>query len=232
LTEGPISNAPAVRPLPEALREALRHDTAAVRPLLPPAGRTLLALGVAVTAAALLIGFAGLRPDRDSLNPMLLWTPAVVRILAGLILMLLAMREGVPGSGAPGVVRYSALLGAPLLLTLLTEWVDFGARGPMSSASLWVQFKSALGCYPREILLTLPALLFIAWLLARAYPLRPVFTAAAGGTGAALIADAVLHLTCPMTNMVHTLVVHGGAVATVAAVCAGIGWLVGRRPLR
>jgi len=188
----------------------------------------LIVLLVAFGAAAILISLAGLRPDRDMLDPRLLWTPAVVRVLAGVLLILLAMREGVPGSGGPGVLRYGSLLGAPILLTLLTEWVAL-RTADHSVAGLWTQATSALGCYPREVLLAIPALFAFAWLLARAYPLRPVFAATAGATGAGLVADAVLHLTCPVTNMTHTMLVHGGAVASVAAVAALIGWLAARR---
>jgi hypothetical protein len=229
LTEGSSSDLSGARRLPpEALREALRRDTRPVRPLLPPAVRMLIVLLVAFGAAAILISLAGLRPDRDMLDPRLLWIPAMVRVLAGVVLILLALREGVPGSGVPGVLRYGSLLGAPILLTLLTEWVALRAGGT-TVPGLWTQMKNSLGCYPREVLLAIPALFAIAWLLARAYPLRPVFAATAGATGAGLVADAVLHLTCPVTTLSHTLLVHGGAVVSVAAVAALIGWLAARR---
>jgi hypothetical protein len=229
LTEGSSTDLPSARRLPpEALREALRRDTRPVRALLPPSVRMLIVLLVAFGAAAILISLAGLRLDRDILDPRLLWIPAVVRVLAGVALILLAMREGVPGSGGPGVLRYGSLLAVPVLLTLLTEWVALRAGGP-TVPGLSPQLSSALGCYPREVLLAIPALFVFAWLLARAYPVRPVFAATAGAGGAGLIADAVLHLVCPATALSHTLLVHGGAVASIAAVAACIGWLAARR---
>ncbi len=229
MIEGSSSELTGARRLPpKALREAIRRDTRPVRPLLPPAARMAIALLVAFGAAAILISLAGLRPDRDMLDPRLLWTPAVVRVLAGVVLILLALREGVPGSGVPGVLRYGSLLGVPILLTLLTEWVALRAGGT-TMPDLWTQMKGALGCYPREVLLAIPALFAIAWLLARAYPLRPVFAATAGATGAGLVADAVLHLTCPVTTLSHTLLVHGGAVVSVAGAAALVGWLAARQ---
>ena len=232
LTDGSSSDmSTAQRSPPEALRAALRRDPGPVRPLLPPAARTIIVLAIALGAGGLLIFLAGVRPDRAALDPRLFWTPAVVRILAGALLILLAMREGVPGSGSAAIVKYTSLLGAPVLLTLLTDWVASTARGSMETAGYLTQLQGALGCYPSEVLVAIPAILFIAWLLARAYSLRPVFAAMAGATGAGLIADAVLHLTCPMTAMFHTLLIHGSAVASLAAIAAGIGWLAGRRRL-
>jgi len=220
---------PGARRLPpQALREALRGDRGPVRPLLPPTVRALGVLLAAFAAAAILIALAGMRADRDLLDPWLLWTPAALRALAGVVLILLALREGVPGSGAPGIVRYSSLLGAPLLVALLAEWVSL--RGADTALpGLWTQIRSTLGCYPREVLLSIPAIFVFAWLLARAYPLRPVFAATAGAAGAGFLADAVLHLICPIATLSHTLLIHGGAVFSVAAVAAFIGWLAARR---
>ncbi len=97
MIEGSSSELTGARRLPPAsLREAIGRDTRPVRPLLPPAARMAIVLLVAIGAAAILISLAGLRPDRDMLDPGLLWTPAVVRVLAGVVLILLALREGVP----------------------------------------------------------------------------------------------------------------------------------------
>jgi hypothetical protein len=213
---------------PEALRRALQRDQRPVQPLLCPAARLLIVLLVASGAAAVLMSLAGLRPDRAMLDSQLLWIPAAVRLLAGLFLILLALREGVPGSGAPGVTGYGSLLGGPILLALLTEWVA-RRTGGATLPGLVTQATGALGCFPREVLLAIPALFVFAWLLARAYPLRPVFAATAGAAGVGLLADAVLHLICPVTILSHTLLVHGGAVVTLAAVAACVGWIAARR---
>ncbi|HET6277641.1 MAG TPA: hypothetical protein VFG08_02560, partial [Candidatus Polarisedimenticolia bacterium] len=108
------------------------------------------------------------------------------------------------------------------------EWVAQRA-GDAPAPGLSPSLTGALGCFPREVLLAIPALFVFAWLLARAYPLRPVFAATAGAAGVGLLADAVLHLVCPVTTLNHTLLVHGGAVVSLGAVAACIGWIAARR---
>ena len=94
--------------LPAALREALRRDSRPVRPLLPPAVRTIFIAMMALAAIPMALAMLGLRPDRQMLGPVLLWVPAAVRIAAGAALILLAMREGIPGLGAPAPLRAAA----------------------------------------------------------------------------------------------------------------------------
>lgn len=220
-------------PLPAALREALRRDARPVRPLLSPGVRALLVALVALTAVPLALGMRGLRPDGQSLGPFLLWIPALVRIAAGAALILLALREGIPGQGAPPLVRAAALLGTPILLVLLAEWVAAGAVGGMPMMMDGAMAGRTPGeCFPRLVMLAAPALLLLGLLLARAYPLRPVIAATAGALGAGLLADAALHLTCPFTAVSHMLLVHGGAVAALATTAVMAGWVFGRRRLR
>ncbi|RPH56414.1 DUF1109 domain-containing protein [bacterium] len=220
-------------PFPAALREALRRDARPVRPLFSPGVRALLVTLVALSAIPLALGMRGLRPDGESLGPVLLWIPALVRIAAGAALVLLALREGVPGQGAPPLLRAAALVGTPLLLVLLARWVAAGAVGGMP-----MMMDGDMGgrtpeeCFPRLMMLAAPALLFLGWLLARAYPLRPVTAMIAGALGAGLLADAALHLICPFTAVRHMLLVHGGAVAVLAAMAVLAGWVLGRLRLR
>lgn len=220
----------AVRPMPEALRQAVRRDPGPVRPLLAPGARLLLVVLAAVLAGVALIAVKGVRVDRELLGPALLWVPAFGRFIAGAFLVHLALRAGVPGAGPSRPVRRAALAGAPVLFLALTEWVARAA----AAAGLMVDLppamaRHALGCYPMEIVVALPGVLLAAWLLARAYPLRPVAAATLGGLGAGLLADAVLHLVCPLPAASHVLSVHGGALATLAAASALLGWLEGVR---
>lgn len=220
-------------PLPAALREALRRDSGPVRPLLSPGIRALLVALVALAAIPLALGMRGLRPDGPSLGPVLLWVPALIRIAAGAALILLALREAVPGLGAPPALRAGALLGAPVLLVLLAEWVAAGAPGGMPMMMDGAMAGRTPGeCFPRLLLFAAPPLLFLGWLLARAYPLRPVIAMTAGALGAGLLAEAAIHLTCPLTAPSHTLLVHGGAVAALASTAVMAGWFFGRLQLR
>lgn len=216
--------------LPEVLREALHRDAGPVRPFQPPGVRLLLVLATALLAGGTLIAIVGLRSDWNVLDPALLWAPAAARVLAGIVLVYLGLREGIPGSGPTAPARVLALLGTPVLLILLTEWVARDATARSASTSPAMQ--GVLGCYPKEMLLALPALVVLVWLLARAYPLRPVFALAAGALGAALISDAALHITCSMTAVGHTLFVHGGAVATIGVVASAAGLVLARSRAR
>jgi hypothetical protein len=217
--------------LPAPLREALRRDSRPVRPLLSPAVRTLFITVMALAAIPLALGMLGLRPDDQMLGPVLLWVPAAVRIAAGGALILLAMREGIPGLGAPAPLRAAALLGAPVLLVLLAQWVAAGSIGsmPMIERMAADMGRDPLDCFPREIMLAVPGVALLCLLLARAHPVRPGFAAAAGALGAGLIVDAALHLICPFAALGHTLLLHGGALAGLTAAAAGIGCALGRR---
>jgi len=218
-------------PLPAALREALERDSRPVRPVLPSGVRALFIALAALAVAAAAFNLRGLRSDHQSLGPVLLWVPALIRIAAGAALIFLAMREGIPGQGAPTPLRTAALLGAPALLIVLAEWLAAGAMSEMTEMPMMAG-RSAWMCFPRELLAALPAALLLCVLLARAYPLRPVFAAVAGAFGVGLMADAALHLTCPATSLSHTLLVHGGAVAALAITAAVAGWGFGRLRLR
>lgn len=220
-------------PLSAALREALRRDARPVRPLFSPGVRALLVALVVLTAVPLALGMRGLRPDGESLGPVLLWVPAVVRIAAGAALLLLALREGIPGQGAPPLLRAAALLGTPILFVLLAEWVAAGAVGGMPMMMDGDMGGRTPGeCFPRLMMFAAPGLLLLGWLLARAYPLRPVMAMTAGALGAGLLADAALHLICPFTAVSHMLLVHGGAVAALALAALIAGWVLGRLRLR
>ncbi len=215
-------------PLPPRLREAVLRASGAVRPVGSPAARAALVAALALLAAVALGAVVGLRPDASGLGLAALVGPAIVRLLAAWALLVLAMREGVPGSGPAAAVRVGSLMAVPLVLVLLAAWLAGSSpAAPPFDLGAWI--RGAEGCWPREVLLALPAAVLVVWLLARAYPLRPAFATTAGAAGAALIADAALHLTCPQTAWSHTLGVHGAAVASVALVAAVAGSLLARR---
>ncbi len=218
---------PPGKPLAAAIREALERSRSRARPLRPPATRMIVVLAVALAVALCFEMLLGLRPDVTALGTTLLVVPALARVALAVLLLVLAMREGVPGSGPAAVVRRAALLAVPPALVLLAIWLQEASPAtPPAGLREWLE--GAASCYPRELLAALPALVLAVWLVGRAYPLRPVFAMVAAATGAALVADAALHVTCPQTAWSHTLGVHGAAVATLSLVAAGIGRLVAR----
>ena len=72
--------------------------------------------------------------------------------------------------------------------------------------------------------MALPALAVTLWLVFRALPLRPSIAGLLGGAGAAVTADALTHVLCPMSDLRHVLVWHTGALIGLMF----IGWLAGK----
>ncbi len=212
-------------PLPPRIREALDRASRPVRPVWSPGMRAALVVSLALMTAAGLGVVLGLRPDAPRLGVVLRVGPVLVRVLAASTLLLLAMRECIPGSGPATAIGRGTLLAVPPILVLLAAWLYIASPGiPPADFREWL--RGVAPCYPRELLVALPAAGLVYWLVARAFPLRSMFAMTAGATGAALVADAALHLTCPQTAWSHTLGVHGAAVATVALAAAVIGRLV------
>ncbi len=220
------------QPLPPRIREALDRASGSVRPVWSPGTRAVLVVSIALATAAGLGVALGLRPDASRLGLVLLVGPVVVRVVAASILLVLAMRECIPGSGPATVIGRGALLTVPPVLALLAAWLYIASPAiPPADFREWL--RGVAPCYPSELLVALPAAGLVYWLVARAFALRSMFAMTAGATGAALVADAALHLTCPQTAWSHTLGVHGSAVATVALAAAVFGRLIdrARRPV-
>ena len=203
-----------VPPMSAALRAAVRDNAAPVRPVLAPRVRASIVVAIGIAVAALDVAIVGLRGDAARLGPVVVWLPAALRLAAGAWLVLLAMREASPSEGPARSTGLAALAALPLLLA--------------GSATALVRTRpgsgiSPLACYAEIVALAVPAMVGIGWLLSRGFALRPVFAAVAGGLGASVLAETALHLTCPATSFEHNLLIHGGAVASLALVALGWG---------
>ncbi len=209
--------------MPAALREAAARAAARPqRPLRAPAVRAAFVVAAGLGALAVFLGLHGMRGNAASLGALQMMLPAALRIAAGAALVALALREAVPGRAVPAWWRTAAFVAVPLLLALLAEWLDHAAGGPEPALA-------PLVCFPISMAIAVPAIGLFAWLLARAYPLRPVSAASLGALGTGLLADAAQHLGCSATSWMHTLCVHGGALATLTLLAAALGWAESRR---
>jgi hypothetical protein len=204
--------------LPDALRRALDADHRAVRPLRPAWVRALWVALWAAVALVVLPAVIGMRTDIESLGFALSWGAAVLECLAGLGLVVLALREAVPGSGVTRSAGSAALAGGVVALLLVAglSWLQRG----MPSGSFPPR---GAHCFPMESTLALPALTLTMVLVARAYAVRPRWAGALGGAGAGVLTDGVWHMICPCAELSHVLAWHGGAVLALAA----LGWLLG-----
>ncbi len=210
--------------LPERLRNAIGDDLQPVRPLPPIWMRMLTAIAVAAAGLALVMVVfkLSLRSDMDQLPMWLGWGCTAVQLVVGVVLIGMALREAVPGSGVPrGSVKLAVGTGVVMqVLVGVATWMHTPGLPYVKSQGL----AMGLGCAAHDVALGLPALAVTLWLVFHALPLRPSIAGLLGGTGAAVTADAINHIVCPMSDLRHVLVWHTGVIFGLMLV----GWLTGK----
>jgi hypothetical protein len=210
-------------PVPESLRRAISEDLQPVRPLPPVWMRMLTAVSVAVAglAAVIVLFKLSLRPDMNQIPMWLGWGCTAVQLVVGVVLIGMALREAVPGGGVPsGAV--SLAVGAGVVMQILVgiaTWMHTPGLPFVKGQSV----AAGVGCATHDVALGLPALAVTLWLVFRALPLRPSIAGLLGGAGAAITADAVNHIVCPMSDLRHVLVWHTGVIFGLML----LGWLTG-----
>jgi hypothetical protein len=211
-----------IRPdsVPTKLREAVERDFQPVRPLSPFWLRTMLAIATLAVVLAFVLANASLRNDLDRLPMWLSWGSSLLQLSLGALLVGLAMRESIPGGGAPrGFVRAAAItaVAVQVLVGIATSVYSPAVAVPGSGLT------AGVGCLKHEAMMALPTFVVVLWLVFRALPLRAPVAGLLGGAGATVGADAVIHLLCPMADLAHVLVWHSGAMVIFMAA----GWLIG-----
>ena len=206
--------------LPDALREAVEHDSRPVRPLSPAWQRTLVVATVATAVAASAIGTIALRFDLGQIPFWLSWGCSALELLVGVFIVGLALREAVPGSANPTGAVWTAVVTA-LVLQIVVGLATWMHSPGVAAENPWL--SHGIGCMTHDATRVLPIFAVTAWLVFRALPLRAPVAGLLGGAGAALAGDAITHLLCPMSDMRHVLVWHTGAILGFMA----LGWIVG-----
>jgi hypothetical protein len=84
-------------------------------------------------------------------------------------------------------------------------------------------------CFAGTLASATPPLLVSAWLVARAFPLRPAVAGLLYGIGAGLMADAGWRLFCHFSDPGHVFGAHLAAVAASALVGSQFASFLGRR---
>jgi hypothetical protein len=174
-----------------------------------------------VWAVALLL--TSLRSDLAQLPMWIGWGGAGLQLVLGLGLIVLALRQSVPGEGAPGGASMTWLavtMAVQVAVGVLTAHFS-GGTAPGGHA-----VAHGVGCMASDAAMALPAALVTFWLLLRALPTRSPLAGLLGGAGAGVSADGLLHLICPMSDLHHVLVWHTGAIVLLAVggLLAGILW--------
>lgn len=209
------------------LRAEIARDLAPARPLLAPAARALLLAPLALATVVAVPSIYFLRPDLADLGVVRAWGLSFAESLAGLVLVALALRESVPGralSRRTVALAIAAGLAVPLAIYVISS--DRFDVGVQPRAQLYVSYI----CFRTSFGAAVPALIATAFLIARAYPLRPGVAGVLYGLGCGVIADAGLRMYCEFTMPSHVLGAHGGAV--VAAMLMGPALVGGVRRLR
>jgi len=205
---------------PETLRRAVVTDLAPVKPLAPPGRRSLEVALWGVLVLLLAPTVFGLRHDAAVLGVMLTWGAAVLEAVAAVLLAGLAFREAIPGSGIGRRRALAALVGGVAVQSAVALLTWMG--GPVSDPAVLARHSGAT-CFLMQGMLATPALALTVVLVLRALPVRPPWAGALAGLGAGLLADAAWHLVCPLCDLHHLLVWHGGATALMV----GAGWASG-----
>ncbi len=212
--------------LPEALRRAVREDLRPVRPLASPARRALAVLAWAPAALAAVVALLPLRPDLPALGWALSWGVLLVEVAAGAGLVALALAATIPGRG-PGRERIALTLALALVL-----FASLAALARRASPGLTVPdplVTKGATCMTLETVLGFTALAVVFALIVRAAPLRAAGAALLAGAGTGLMAEGIFRLHCPITDLRHVLVWHGGALVVLALSGLALGAVLERR---
>lgn len=196
--------------MPAPLRAAIAADLRAVHPLPPPAVRAawLAPIAVILLGAAAIV--FGIRPDARRLGWMLTWGASSLETLLALALVIVALREAVPGttlSRRALMAAFAGAIGAAAAITWLT-WSTSPIRlGRDPGAFVWRV------CFGATLASAMPPLAVCAALVARAFPLRPAVAGALYGLASGLMADAGWRIFCHFSDPAHVFGAHIAAVA-------------------
>jgi hypothetical protein len=198
------------------LRAAVAKDLRPVRPLWPPSRRALalLPLAIAIVVGVPVVHY--FRTDLGTLGFFRGWGLSILESLAGLAIVALGLRESVPGRALRiRALLLAAAIGLALPLVVYRVTTDTFTVGPRS----WSEWRFGMACFRTSVLAAAPVLVASAFLIRRAFPLRPFAAGILWGLGCGLIADAGLRLYCEFTTLPHMVLEHFAAV--VFAMIAG-----------
>jgi len=128
--------------------------------------------------------------------------------------------EGIPGWRASSTKLFPFVLTAHALQIVVNLLIF--VRAPMSSGGTVTMW---MACFRAEPLIGLPALVLIAWLVARSLPQRPLVAGFLTGTGAGFAAEASWRILCPYSDAAHVLMGHTGGILVLGLTGFLLGYL-------
>ena len=140
---------------------------------------------------------------------LLSWVPVAVQVLLAFGLLVIALREGVPGwRVSPGLI-FGMVLSAYSLQILVNLMMFMRIPAEAGAAGALETWAS---CFRVESLIGIPILVLVAWLVSRALPCRPLLAGFLAGTGAGIAAEASWRMVCPNSAPGHVLLGHTGGI--------------------
>lgn len=205
------------------LIDALSHE-AAPASTMPPRRRILIALGIGLgIATVLMVTFLHVRPDIGTAMMPVMWKAAFSAAAAGAALPLL-MRLARPGR--PLGWRVLAMFGFAGM-SALVAFIALMGGDPSRRMNLWMG-----GAFPWCIvtipLLAAPTAALLAWVLRDLAPTRLASSGAALGAVSGGIGAMAYAMYCPVDSVAFVTTWYAVAIA----LCAAVGALVGTRLLR
>lgn len=192
------------------LLEAVARDLRPVRPLAPPWRRALTLLPFGFLLLAGVPWYWGFRSSYSELGIGLTWGLSALQALAGLAVVGVALREGVPGRKLSPAALLATVAAAVALFAAVTWVTEIHAPVVVPAG---VRVRYVWECLGIATVSGIPALAAVAWLAWRLLPNRPWIAGAIAGLGAGLIADAGMRLFCWVSEPEHVILSHGGAIA-------------------
>lgn len=204
------------------LKEEVGRDLAPVTPLRAPSVSALVTLPLGLFVASIVLVVYGLRGDAAGLGLWPLWGPAFAMVAAAYALVVLALRERIPGASASRVWWVALPVGA-IVLQLASALYTYGYAGPSSSAVSWGRKSVCLWHIP---LLALPAVLVVLWLLSRGLTFRPRLAGLMGGLSGGVLSEGIFRLHCAWSEPSHIIPWHTGAILLtgVLGLLGGVWW--------
>jgi len=214
-------------PLPDRLRSAIVDDMTPVKPLPSPLKRLMVVAPIIAGVLIMPMIYNDLRSTGD-FGILLSWVPVAVQVLLAFGLLVLALREGVPGwRVSPGLI-FGMVLSAyslQILVNLMMFMRTPTEAGALGGLEMWGS------CFRVESLIGIPILVLVAWLVSRALPCRPLLAGFLAGTGAGIAAEASWRMICPNSAPGHVLLGHTGGILVLGLTgfLLGYVWSVYRR---
>ncbi len=206
--------------LPPGLRAAVAADLRPVKPLANPWKRLIVVVPVALAAMSMPLLYFQIR-DTTELGMLLGWVPVAIQVLLAFALLVLALREGIPGwrPSATWIFSLCLLAYGVQIVVNLAIFLRSPSTAGGTSFSMWA------ACFRVESLIGLPILVLVAWLVSRALPRSPWMAGFLAGTGAGLAGDASWRMFCPYAHPAHILMGHTLGILVLALTGFLLGYL-------